>query len=114
MNRPPKAKCASAFVGHPIHSSTPKTSATAQAEGKKRQFYKPLPKQFRRDGFDFRQIAREKNAAIYEQTWSGCHNYVRQLWKRVTVKDNSPAEIRIVLSSEDIPEEFASEVESLL
>jgi len=58
----------------PIHASTPKTSATAQGAGKKREFYKPLPKQFRRDGFDFRQIAREKNAAIYEQTWSGCHN----------------------------------------
>ena len=31
-----------------------------------------MPIRFRRDGFDFRQIAREGDAAIYEQTWSGC------------------------------------------
>ena len=28
--------------------------------------------EFRRDGFHYRQIAREGNAAIYEQTWPGC------------------------------------------
>jgi hypothetical protein len=33
-----------------------------------------LSKEFRRDGFDFRQIAREGKAAIYEQIWSGCPN----------------------------------------
>jgi hypothetical protein len=31
-----------------------------------------VPKEFRRDGFDYRQIAREGNAAIYEQRWTGC------------------------------------------
>jgi hypothetical protein len=31
-----------------------------------------LPTRFRRDGFEYRQIAREKETAIYEQTWSGC------------------------------------------
>ena len=55
-------------------SSTPKTRARAEAWGKKRHFYKPLPKEFRRDGFQYRQIAREGTAAIYEQTWSGCSN----------------------------------------
>src|SRR4029077_15345690 len=49
-----------------------KTRATAEARGKKRHSYKPLPTRFRRDGFDYRQIARERDAAIYEQTWSGC------------------------------------------
>jgi hypothetical protein len=49
-----------------------KTRATAEAWGKKRRFYKPLPTRFRRDGFNYRQIARERDAAIYEQTWSGC------------------------------------------
>jgi len=33
-----------------------------------------LPKQFRRDGFSYRQIARQGDAAIYEQTWNGCRN----------------------------------------
>jgi hypothetical protein len=49
-----------------------KTRATAEAGCRKGPFYKPLPTQFRRDGFDFRQIAREGNAAIYEQRWTGC------------------------------------------
>ena len=39
---------------------------------RKRHSYKPLPTQFRRDGFDYRQIAREGNGAIYEQRWTGC------------------------------------------
>ena len=49
-----------------------KTRATAEARGKKGLFYKPLPTRFRRDGFTYRQVAREGDAAIYEQTWSGC------------------------------------------
>jgi len=49
-----------------------KTRATAEAWGKKRHSCKPLPTRFRRDGFDYRQIAREGEAAIYEQTWSDC------------------------------------------
>jgi hypothetical protein len=49
-----------------------KTRARAEAGGKKGLFCKPLPTRFRRDGFEYRQIARERDAAIYEQTWSGC------------------------------------------
>jgi hypothetical protein len=51
-----------------------KTRATAEGGGKKCHSYKPLPLQFRRDGFQYRQIAREGDAAIYEQTWNGCPN----------------------------------------
>jgi hypothetical protein len=39
---------------------------------KKGRFYKLLAKEFRRGGFQYRQIAREGNAAIYEQAWPGC------------------------------------------
>ena len=49
-----------------------KTRATAEARGKKGRPYKRLPTRFRRDGFNYRQIVREGNAAIYEQTSSGC------------------------------------------
>jgi hypothetical protein len=52
-------------------SLTPKTRATVEG-GNKKSHYKSLPKEFRRDGFAFRQIARQGNAAIYEQRWSGC------------------------------------------
>jgi hypothetical protein len=33
-----------------------------------------LPTRFRHGGFDYRQIARESDAAIYEQTWNSCAN----------------------------------------
>jgi hypothetical protein len=49
-----------------------KTCATTVAWSKKCHSYKPLPTRFRHDGFKYRQIARERDAAIYEQTWSGC------------------------------------------
>ena len=49
-----------------------KTRATAEAWSKERHSCKPLPTRFRRDGFEYRQIARERHGAIYEQTWAGC------------------------------------------
>jgi hypothetical protein len=70
VSRPPK-QSARAPVGNSALIIL-KTSATAEADTKKGRFYKPLPKQFRRDGFDYREIAREGNAAIYEQRWAGC------------------------------------------
>ena len=51
-----------------------KTRATAEAGGRKRPSYRPLTIRFRHDGFDYRQIAREGDAAIYEQTRRGCKN----------------------------------------
>ena len=52
--------------------STSKTHPTADGGSKKGRFYKLLAKEFRRGGFQYRQIAREGNAAIYEQDWLGC------------------------------------------
>jgi hypothetical protein len=59
-------------IGDLMPPPTPKTRATVEARCKKCHFYKPLPKEFRRDGFTYRQIARERDAAIYEQRWTGC------------------------------------------
>jgi hypothetical protein len=33
-----------------------------------------LAKEFRHDGFEYHQTAREKSAAIYEKIWNGCAN----------------------------------------
>jgi peptidoglycan/xylan/chitin deacetylase (PgdA/CDA1 family) len=33
-----------------------------------------LPKEFRRGGFTYKQIVRERDVAIYQQTWNGCRN----------------------------------------
>jgi len=51
-----------------------KMSARAEAGSKKRHSYRPLPKQFQRDGFTYWQVARENDAAIYAQTWNDCPN----------------------------------------
>src|SRR5690242_173471 len=55
-----------------LHPRVIKTRARGEAGSKKGRFYKRLPTRFSRDGFNYRQIAREGDAAIYEQTWSGC------------------------------------------
>lgn len=56
----------------PAHTN--KTRARAEARSKKGHSYKPLPVEFRSGGFNYRQIAREGDAAIYEQTWGSCSN----------------------------------------
>jgi hypothetical protein len=56
---------------HSTPSLVPKTISTAEA-GTKKGHHRPLLKEFRREGFTYRQIVREGNAAIYEQKWLGC------------------------------------------
>ena len=60
------------FPSRSVSGWAQKTRATTEARSKKGRFYKPLPKEFRHDGFTYRQIAREGDAAIYEQRWTGC------------------------------------------
>ena len=69
MTTPSTQKNARSFVSGPIPPPGRKTSATAEARTKERHSYKPLRKEFRRDGFNYRQIAREGDVALYEQTW---------------------------------------------
>ena len=73
MTEPPHTKRGSAFSGDSIPLPARKTRPGAEADCKKGRF-KPLPKEFRRNGFTYRQIAREGNGAIYAQSWSGCRN----------------------------------------
>jgi hypothetical protein len=69
-----KEKRSLSLVGGLMPQSSRKTRFAAEARTKKGHSYKPLPKEFRRDGFQYRQIARTGNAAIFEQTWDGCRN----------------------------------------
>ena len=72
MSAPREEKHGLLVVPRSTELSRAKTRATAEAGGKKGHFYKPLPAQFRHDGFEYQQIARERDAAIYEQRWGGC------------------------------------------
>jgi hypothetical protein len=74
VNQASNVKHALAFVGDLIPEPTRKTRATAEGGTKEGRFYKPLPKEFRRGGFTYKQIAREGNAAIYSQSWGGSDN----------------------------------------
>ena len=56
--------------GMPV--SPRKARSMPEAWGKKRRFYRPLRTRFRHNEFDYRQILREGDAAIYEQRWTGC------------------------------------------
>jgi len=54
-----------------LPSSTNKTLSRPLLDSKEGRFHKPLAPEFRAQGFDYREIAREGEAAIYEQTWRG-------------------------------------------
>jgi len=69
--KPPKEKYGPTSVGDSTPLDAPKTSATAEARGSKGRVHKPLPIRFRRDGFDYRQIYRQGDFAIYRQSWKG-------------------------------------------
>ena len=78
-----KANGGPPFGGGPIQLSASKTRSTAEAGSKKRRSYKPLPIEFRSGGFTYRQIARERDGAIYEQIWNNplnrsvCYEVIR-------------------------------------
>ena len=72
MTIPLRQKCDRSFLGDLMPPAERKTSARAEGGTKKGRFYRPLPARFRHNGFDYRQIARKGNAAIYEQRWTGC------------------------------------------
>ena len=69
---PSKQRHGLSFVGGLIPPSSRKTSATAEGGIKERHSYRSLRKEFCRNGFRYRQIEREVDAAIYEQRWTGC------------------------------------------
>lgn len=71
MTSPPNVKRAPAFVRDLISPLPPEARPTPQARTEKGHC-RPLPKELRRDGFTYRRIARERDAAIYVQTWNGC------------------------------------------
>jgi len=83
VNRPSTRKRGLVFVRDLVQPLTAKTRAAAEGGDKKGGSYKVLPTVFRRNEFDFRQIARERNAAIYQQRWIGsaepsiCYEVIR-------------------------------------
>jgi hypothetical protein len=72
VSRLPKAKRGPAFVGDLIPPLTRKTRARAISTSKQRPYYEALESDFQRGEFNYKQIAREGDVAIYEQTWRGC------------------------------------------
>jgi hypothetical protein len=71
VTTPSRTKRSRAFSRNSIPLPARKANAAAEGGGKKRHSYKPLATQFRRGGFDYRQIYREGDFAMYRQTWKG-------------------------------------------
>ena len=82
-----------------------KTRARAEAGSKKQHSYKPLPTRFRRDGFGYQQIARDGDAAVYEQRWIGgcCNPSVSYEVVRVRRRDGFQIDGRFVEPAEVYP-----------
>jgi hypothetical protein len=62
----------SALSGRSLPLPAEKTRPRVDGITSEGHSYKPLPKKFRRDGFEYRRIAREGDAALYEQRWTRC------------------------------------------
>ena len=86
-------KHGASLSGGSLRRSAQKTSARAEARSKKGHLYRPLPKEFRRDGFNYRQIARQGDAAIYEQTWTG-RSKPSPCWEVIRIRRREGFEIR--------------------
>jgi len=85
-------------------ASAKKTRSRAEAGSQKGHSYRPLQAQFHHDGFNYRQIAREGAAAIYEQTWAGCPNpNVRYEVIRIRRREGFQIHGRFVEASEIYP-----------
>jgi hypothetical protein len=93
MREAPTVKRCEACPEGSLPRSPQKTSARAEAGSQKGYFYKPLPKEFRRDGFNYRQIARQGDAAIYEQTWTGMSE-PSPCWEVIRIRRHEGFQIR--------------------
>lgn len=83
MSAASRANRGPALVEDPIQPSAPKTRSGAISTSKQGNYYKPLESDFQRGGFNYKQIAREGDVAVYEQTWrdgsepSVCYEVIR-------------------------------------
>ncbi len=104
MSQPTAIKRGPAFVGGLIPPLSTKTHAIAEAGYKKGHFYRPLPTRFRLQVFDYRQIAREGDGAIYEQSWTGSDSFrVRYEVIRIRRRDGFMIHGRFVEPAEVYP-----------
>ena len=94
----------------PTHSSATKTTARAEAATKKRHFYNSVPTWFRRGGFDYRQIYREGDLAIYRQTCKGNENTAAFEVIRIRQREGFEIDGRFVEPAEVYPNSEAWDV----
>ena len=94
----------SALIRRSIPVSAQKTRARVEGDSKK-SHYRPLAKEFHRDGFTYRQIARENDAAIYQQTWSGCSSNRSVCYEIIRIRRRNGFQIdgRVVEPAEVYP-----------
>ena len=72
MSRAATIKRRSATVSDSIPAAASNSPARFISTSKGADYYKPLKTRFQRGEFNYKQIGREKDIAIFEQTWRGC------------------------------------------
>jgi len=95
--------CCPAFVGDSIQPVATKTRATAEGGSREGHIYRPLPKEFRHNGFDYRQIYRQGDLAIYRQTWKGSEHSAAFEVIRVKRREAFQVEGRLIEPAEVYP-----------
>jgi hypothetical protein len=103
MNPASTQKRLPAFLGHSTPLLAEKTRATGEAGTKECHSYKPLPSRFRHDRFDYRQIHRKGDFAIYQQTWRGKQDSAAFEVIRVRRRDGFEINGRFVQPAEIYP-----------
>jgi hypothetical protein len=94
----------SATVGDSIPPAASKASARFVSTSKQAAYYKPLDPHFQRGEFNYKQIVREKEVAIFEQTWRGC-SQPSVSWEVVVIRRHNGKTIKghLVAPSEFYP-----------
>jgi len=71
MRPTPRRRTTQVVLPQSLPSETLKTSPSSEGGSRKQGHCRPLPTQFRKDGFDLVQIVRSGSYAIYETRWKG-------------------------------------------
>jgi hypothetical protein len=103
MTTPLNQKRSRSLVGGLIPESSRTTRATVEGGSREGHFYRPLPKEFRHNGFDYRQIYRQGDLAIYRQTWKGNEHSAAFEVIRVKRREAFQVEGRLIEPAEVYP-----------
>ena len=85
--------CLLTVAGDSKDTPRQKTRAGLISTSKRADYYRPLQTHFQRGKFNFKQIARENDLAIFEQSWRGCSE-TTVCWEVVVIRRHNGKTIK--------------------